>query len=159
MTGNTATLTPLTNGTTYTWSPIDGLSCVNCLNPFAHATENTVYCLTVSNTAGCSTSSCTTVNGRCPDANLLSIPNAFTPNGDGINDDFCLQGWEYCNTAFHVMIYDQWGRLVFESFDPAFCWDGGYQGKILDPAVFVYSIKARFASVDYSRKGNITLLK
>jgi len=95
----------------------------------------------------------------CPGHEGLSTPNAFTPNGDGINDEFCLQGWESCLHDFVIRIYDQWGEKVFESTDASFCWDGKYRGRVLDPAVFVYHIKASFSNGQVVRKGNISLLR
>jgi gliding motility-associated-like protein len=90
----------------------------------------------------------------------LALPNTFSPNGDGNNDKYCLQGWDLCVTNFDIIIYDRWGEKVFESIDPSFCWDGTYNGKALEPAVFIYVVKALFNnSVNLNKKGNVTLIK
>ena len=100
----------------------------------------------------------------------MGVPNAFTPNNDGVNDKFCLDGWSDCINKFEIVIFDRWGEKVFESKDPAFCWDGIYNGKPLDSAVFVYFIKSNFASAgtlpsspkgvfDLNRTGNISLVR
>ncbi|GAB5557211.1 MAG: hypothetical protein SchgKO_14240 [Schleiferiaceae bacterium] len=49
-------------------------------------------------------------------------PSAFSPNGDGVNDFYEIKG--FSGNQFHIYIYDRWGRLVFESTDPNFSWDG-----------------------------------
>jgi gliding motility-associated-like protein len=110
----------------------------------------------------CSDSSCVTVNVEmlCPLNKDLAVPNAFSPNSDGYNDQFCLQGWNNCLTEFKIYIYDRWGEKVFESTDASFCWDGIYKGQVLDPAVFVYYIKASFANdMKIEKKGNITIIR
>jgi gliding motility-associated-like protein len=89
----------------------------------------------------------------------LDVPNAFTPNGDNNNDEFCLLGWSGCVQSFSISIFDRWGQEVFKSNKANFCWDGTYQGKALNTAVFVYSIKANIDGKQISKKGNITLLR
>ena len=100
------------------------------------------------------------VENPCPGTNDLKVPNAFSPNGDGHNDQICLQGWNGCVTDFKIVIYDRWGEKVFESDDPAFCWTGIYKTKMLDPAVFVYYITANLPSNEkITKKGNISLIR
>lgn len=162
----------VSGGTTYSWSPPLGLSCVNCDTTVASNTETTDYCVTVTDGNGCVDSSCVrvTVVIPCPSNRNLIVPNAFTPNNDGINDNVCLAGWDDCVSGFEIMIFDRWGEKVFESKDPDFCWDGYYRGRLLDPAVFVYFIKAQYLKsgttvndaqqlFDVKKTGNISLVK
>ena len=96
----------------------------------------------------------------CPTDKDLQVPNAFSPNTDGFNDQFCLQGWNMCITQFRICIFDRWGEKVFESSDATFCWDGNYKGKALDPAVFVYYITATLGNNEsIEKKGNISLIR
>lgn len=89
-----------------------------------------------------------------------SMPNAFTPNGDGDNDAFCLKGWKHCNQTFKIMIFDRWGEKVFESEDPNFCWNGYYNEKLLSADVYIYHLTATFVGdKQINRKGNITLIR
>jgi gliding motility-associated-like protein len=89
-----------------------------------------------------------------------SAPNAFSPNGDGINDAYCLEGWDKCVSTFYIAIYNRWGEKVFDSEDPKFCWDGKFRGNELNSGVFVYYINATVKDVgEIVRKGNITLVK
>src|SRR6185295_2220503 len=55
------------------------------------------------------------------------IPNAFTPNGDGINDTFGVKGEGIKN--FVMRVYDRWGEVIFESENAKQQWDGTYKGK------------------------------
>ena len=57
----------------------------------------------------------------------IYIPNAFTPNNDGINDLFYVSGTDIDPDRFTLQVFDRWGELVFESEDPEIAWDGSYQ--------------------------------
>jgi len=155
--------TPLfvAGGANYNWSPNTNLSCSTCTNPIASPSVTTQYCVTSVNGA-CSVTSCiiVTVESDCKSNADYTTPNAFTPNGDGSNDEFCLKGWSECTTSFHIAIFDRWGEKVFDSDNPSFCWDGKYLGVDLNPAVFVFYIKAEIMNMGtITKKGNITLLK
>ncbi len=168
--GSTATLAA-TGGTSYSWSPPTDLSCATCDTTNASPTETTTYCVRVTEN-GCVDSSCIRLEIviPCPSNRNLTVPNAFTPDGDNNNDQLCLYGWDDCVDKFEIMIFDRWGEKVFESTKPSFCWDGTYRGKMLDAGVFVYFIKAVYLyegdnaaaakkSFDVTRKGNITLIR
>jgi gliding motility-associated-like protein len=160
-----------TTGATYSWSPTQYLTCPTCDSTVASPPETQEYCVTVTE-LGCVDSACVTLNIEipCPNNRNMGVPNAFSPNGDGINDQFCLDGWGDCISKFEVVIFDRWGEKVFESPDPGFCWNGIYKGKQLDPAVFVYFIRATYESAgatpdsprgsfEANRTGNISLVR
>lgn len=168
--GNSATIAA-TGGGTYSWNPPTDLSCSTCDTTVASPTESTTYCVTV-NQNGCVDSSCVRVEIviPCPSNRNLIVPNAFTPDGDGTNDKLCLYGWDDCVSNFQIMIFDRWGEKVFSSTNASFCWDGTYNGKMLDAGVFVYFIKAEYLmegdnaaaprkKFDVNKKGNITLIR
>jgi gliding motility-associated-like protein len=69
----------------------------------------------------------------------LDVPNVFTPNGDGINDEFRVAYKSIKN--FEMVVYNRWGRKVYEGKDPAKGWDGKVGGKIGDPGVYFYYIR------------------
>jgi gliding motility-associated-like protein len=150
-------------GGTYTWIPTTGLSCTTCANPTATPSETTTYCVEVLDAGGCKDTACVTVRVEipCPNKEILDVPNAFSPNRDGLNDDFCLLGWDACLVEFKVFIFDRWGETVFKSTDPNFCWDGKYNNQSMDSQVFVYYIKATYMNTNEAviRKGNISLLR
>lgn len=70
-----------------------------------------------------------------PELNLY-LPSAFTPDGDGINDVFAVSGTGLVN--FRMLIFDRWGRMVFETRDPANGWDGTIDGHAPVPGVYPY---------------------
>ena len=142
-------------GASYSWSPPTGLSCTTCPDPFASPFQTTDYCVTVTDTNNCSATACLRVEvSDCP----VYIPNAFSPNGDGQNDFECVRS--RCLKTLHFFIYDRWGNKVFESYDPASCWDGTFRGKALETAVFTYTMDGVLSSGSEVRQsGNITLVR
>lgn len=158
-------------GSGYLWGPNLALTCPTCDSTIASPPVTTTYCVAVTD-LGCVDSACVKVNIEipCPSNRNLGLPNAFTPNNDGVNDKFCLDGWGDCIAKFEILIFDRWGEKVYESADPDFCWDGIYKGKPLDPAVFVYYIKATYkvagdlptsaeTTFDVNKTGNISLVR
>ena len=99
-------------------------------------------------------------NGHLCEVDELTLPSAFSPNNDGENDLFCLEGWETCVDTFEIFIFNRWGEVVYESHLPNFCWDGIYKGKYLESNVFVYVLKAKTKEgIEFKKSGNITLLR
>ena len=67
------------------------------------------------------------------------VPNAFSPNNDGVNDDFRpLPGSDCTITDYEINIYDRNGSLVFQSTDANQGWDGAYRGEPAAAAVYYY---------------------
>ncbi|MFL5762847.1 MAG: gliding motility-associated C-terminal domain-containing protein [Bacteroidia bacterium] len=153
--GTSAMLTA-TGGGTYLWSTGETTNTI-----YVSPSEQTVYCVTVTDNGGCNDTACVKVSVEhpCPGLETLQVPDAFSPNGDGKNDVFLLQGWADCTTDFQMLIYDRWGEKVFESDDVNFEWNGKFKGKTMDPAVFVYFINATVNGSEVRRKGNITLIQ
>lgn len=82
------------------------------------------YWVKVFNSSGCSNSDSIIVSELCPPS--IYIPNAFTPNNDGINDSFIIKGKNIID--FSIKIFDRWGEEIFHSFDVNNGWDGTYRG-------------------------------
>ena len=112
ITGGNSTTIAATGGGTYSWSPTWALSCSTCANPVANPTSTTLYCVTVTDQGGCTDVACMTVyvDVPCPTNSNFSMPNAFSPNGDGHNDVFSVLGWKPCLTDFKISIFDRWGE-------------------------------------------------
>ncbi|WP_295718013.1 beta-propeller fold lactonase family protein [Mucilaginibacter sp.] len=74
-----------------------------------------------------------------PSLSLLSIPNTFTPNGDGINDTWDVKYLDYYPKAT-VIIFNRWGEKVFSSVGYPIPWDGTYKGTALSSGTYYYII-------------------
>jgi gliding motility-associated-like protein len=73
------------------------------------------------------------------------VPNVFTPNGDQKNDYFeVFTGPELDVISVKCSIYDRWGNLVFGSNTEPIRWDGSFQNKLMNPAVFTYIIHIKY---------------
>jgi gliding motility-associated-like protein len=101
----------------------------------------------VGNISGCSDTASLTVIIR-PEFNL-TIPNAFTPNGDGLNDVFKPVLFGVYDYTF--LVFDRWGEQLFETHDYSQGWDGYYKGKLCPQASYIYKITFR-NDVDNSYK-------
>jgi gliding motility-associated-like protein len=67
------------------------------------------------------------------------IPNAFSPNGDGVNDFFRVVAHDDL-TQYSLTVYSRWGQLIFESHDPERGWDGGLKGSVLPSGTYLYIV-------------------
>lgn len=79
----------------------------------------------------------TTIN---PFGNGIYVPNAFTPNGDGVNDVFKIYGTSI--TSMRLKIYNQWGEMIFSSTDLAVGWDGNSKGNKSPASVYHFTLEA-----------------
>lgn len=127
-----------------TWTPP---VCSNCLSFNAIAESNITYQVEVEDLNGCKASDA--INVKVKAVRKLFIPNAFSPNGDGINDLFYVYGDAGISKIKLFRIYDRWGELIFEETniqanDPKSAWNGKFNGKKLDNGVFVYVTEIEF---------------
>jgi gliding motility-associated-like protein len=147
-------------GISYTWVPSTGLDNPNIANPTASPSVETIYCVWGENNLGCKDSSCVRIyiNDKCLTREIF-VPNVFSPNGDGKNDEFCVMSGE-CLSEFIIRVYDRWGEKVFESSDYTQCWDGNYKGGKANSGVYVYYLSGKTKDgKNINQKGNLTLLR
>ncbi len=150
----------------YLWSPEDSLRCVGadpCVTVLVNPVNTTTYQVTVTDEIGCEAIDLVTI--RVIKDRPVYIPNGFTPDGDGINDGFTLFGGPAAEEIANLKIFDRWGELIFEArniphSNEAVGWDGTFNGRTVNPGVFVYLAEVRFIdgeTVSYS--GDITLVR
>lgn len=145
---------------TYHWTPSLLLDDASSANPTATLTDTTVFVVTATDTAGCTYTDSVKVcciQVDCGGSSLF-IPNAFTPNDDGKNDQLCFRSeWV---TSFHITIFSRWGEIVYESHDVNECWDGRYKDNMCLPGVYTYYCKITCeANQEAAFKGDITLIR
>lgn len=89
----------------------------------------------------------------------LEVPNVFTPNGDGINDEFRVAYKSI--KKFEMVVYNRWGRKVYEGNDPARGWDGDVGGKTGTPGVYFYYIRGEGYNENevHERQGAVHLIR
>jgi len=144
-----------TGGKNYLWNFDDG-SLSSEENPtyrFRDTGYFTVY-LVVSNDVGCFDTS--SVEIRIKDVFYMYVPNAFSPNSDGVNDVFHLQ---YRGISdFNLTVFNRWGEILWHTNKPDESWDGKYQGKLVEQGVYFYSISGSSNLGNaFGEKGTLTI--
>ena len=90
----------------------------------------------------------------------LEFPNAFSPNGDGINDTFKPKGEWRSIVSFRAIIVNRWGQKLYEWHDPAGEWDGKYNGHDVEDGVYFLQVIAKGADgKEYHIRKDINLLR
>lgn len=166
--GDSITLQPIINSSlplvSYAWTPVDSLSAPTIENPTASPTKNTTYTLTVVDENGCNAVASVLVD---VDFNRnVYIPNAFSPNGNGPNDEFRVFT---CNGVINIKtaaLFDRWGNQITAAKDLSpdcsgvKLWDGHFNGKMANPGVYVYMIEIEFLDgISLIYRGDVTLLR
>ncbi len=90
----------------------------------------------------------------------LEMPNAFSPNGDGINDIYKAKPGYQSLVSFKASIFNRWGRKLYEWNDPAGGWDGTYKGSDVADGVYFVLVEAKGADGrTYKIKRDVNLLR
>jgi gliding motility-associated-like protein len=156
-----------TSSAAVSWSwnfgdPNDPLNNTSTLeNPVHVYSQPGTYCasLYVENSSGCrdTTEYCVVVE---PEYSFY-IPNAFTPDGDGLNDEFFGKGENI--SEYEMRIYDRWGNMMFYSDDLSKHWDGKVKGgsEAVEMDVYVYTINIKEGKnrIFHNYKGTVTVVK
>lgn len=142
----------------YRWSPNSQLSCNDCPSPTIHALETTLYHVMVTDTSQCFTLSYPfQLNVR--KVYSVDLPDAFTPNGDGINDIVYVQGWGI-KELITFKVYNRSGRMIFESNNIEKGWDGAYKGIEQPNETYTYLVQVKtYDNKILSKTGAIKLLR
>lgn len=150
----------VTGATSYTWTGGDStyLSCNDCPNPTARPQESVTYTIIGTDTTGCRGTATVVLS-----VDSLLVPNMFSPNGDGINDELELNYYgAYGN--YQILIYDRWGHQLFATTDKQLMWNGKTAGG-QDVPEGVYYLHVRILgddaipSKDKNRVFHVTLLR
>ncbi|MCB9164662.1 MAG: gliding motility-associated C-terminal domain-containing protein [Flavobacteriales bacterium] len=113
---------------------------------------------TVTNANGCTDRDSLLIKVEVKDILPPKLPNAFSPNGDGVNDVFYVRGGPF--ETMHLRVFNGWGELIFETEDPTFGWDGTHDGQPEINGVYVYSVVATTKDgTVHDRSGKISLIR
>ncbi|MCU0347745.1 MAG: gliding motility-associated C-terminal domain-containing protein [Saprospiraceae bacterium] len=148
---------------TYAWGQTPGLSCYDCPNPWVYIFHPMGYSLTVTSEDGCTASDSIFVDVVA--IRDVYIPNAFSPNGDGINDLFNVFGGGVVKRVKSFKVFSRWGELVYEGFDflpnnVGIGWDGSFRGKEMQGSVFAWAAEVEFLDdVVFLYKGDVVVVR
>lgn len=141
-------------GSTYTWLPLPGLDNSTFANPVANPSSTTNYTVSVSTTQGCISTDVVTVT-VLP---TIIIPDGISPNADGDNDEWLLDGIELFPNCT-VEVYNRWGELLFQSKGYKEHWKGVFKGKPLPVGTYYYIIDLKDPLFPDAYTGPITILR
>jgi gliding motility-associated-like protein len=146
-------------GVRYLWSPAASLSDATVYNPVATPTATTVYSVEVTAANGCEAAdSIRVIVAPILTANTFPVPNAFSPNNDGLNDCFGVKHWGAVSN-FTLEIFNRWGQRVFSTTNSNECWNGTFNGVQQDPGTFAYRITAQTICGKIVREGAMYLIR
>jgi gliding motility-associated-like protein len=153
--GYTKTLEPTVSdpNVTYLWSPDADISSTTIKNPVITGNVDRTYTLTVTDSRGCVSSD----QVKVIVSPQIIVPNAFTPNGDGYNDQWNITGM----TAYvhgTVDVFDRYGQRVFHSVGYGTPWDGTSNGKQVPYGVYYYIIDPKFEKMPLV-SGYVTVIR
>ncbi|MCB0397342.1 MAG: gliding motility-associated C-terminal domain-containing protein [Flavobacteriales bacterium] len=144
-------------GTSYQWMPSTGLSCTTCRDPVATPDSTTTYRLIVSDSIGCKAMDSVTIFvARC-NKEAVRFPNVFTPNDDGWNDHFGINGLV---KSFEMEVYNRWGQLIYRSDSDQDVWDGHVHGRPAAEGTYYVIVTGEcYGNNHFIRTGYLTLIR
>ena len=143
----------------YLWSPAATLSNSSAPDPIAMPQSTTEYIVEGTDASGCKGYDTVTVKVDNVNKGGYLMPNAFTPDNDGLNDCYGIKYWGVIQ-ELEFSIYNRWGERIFFTKNAGQCWDGTYKGKKQDSGVFVYMITAKTnCESKVFRKGTFVLVR
>jgi len=156
--GESTTLTVTTDaeGATYMWSDGSTEGPTRTVSP----TETTTYTVTVTDINGCTSEASITITVDPAICSNVFLPTAFTPNGDGNNDEFMLRS-DAAVDEIDLQILDRWGKEVFRTTDQNEGWNGFHRqtGHELSPDVYAYCLKVTCNGQETISAGHVTLIR
>lgn len=145
----------------FTWSPTSFMDDPNSLNPRVSPIETTTYTLTI-NDGTCAAVDQVRVNVVSREeltCEGLLLPNAFTPNGDNINDNLGISNKFLIEEMESFEIFNRWGGRVFFTNDIDGTWDGRYKNEIVQASSFVYVVNYTCEGASYSKSGTVHVMR
>ncbi len=147
-------------GLKYQWTPSSNLSSPSSSSTSATVYETTDFNVFATDNKGCSKDAVVHIEVEfvnCGEPNIF-VPNAFTPNGDGVNDVVKVTGDYIASVDF--AIYDRWGEKVFSTNNSDEAWDGTFRGKICQSGVYFYKLQVKCeGGKTFVKGGDITLIR
>jgi gliding motility-associated-like protein len=154
--GDQAQLQATAPGGSYVWTPATGLSSTTILNPVASPAATTTYTLTATSPQGCTSSDNVTITVLPYCVNPME---AFSPNGDGINDLWLVTTGN-CLESAKVEVFNRYGARVYEDVNYKNNWGGTYNGKPLADGTYYFVITYKLINgKPVFLKGNVTILR
>jgi gliding motility-associated-like protein len=144
--GQSVTLNGKAKGTdvSYYWTPNEYLSSDTVLNPVASPPSDITYTLHVVSNVGCGAEATDDVFVRVYKS--ITIPNTFTPNGDGVNDTWDITALSTYPQSL-TQVFNRYGTIVYQSTGYAIPWDGKVNGQVVPSGTYYYKIDLKNGNI------------
>lgn len=141
----------------FLWAPSFGLNDNGIPDPTCITDKDQRYTLTVTTPEGCIATDIVSI--EVFKGSSVFVPNAFTPDHDGLNDIF-MPGYKGIKKLHNFTVYNRWGQLMFTTNNIGKGWDGSFQNVIQSAGSFVWMLKAEdYEGKIYQMKGTVTLIR
>ncbi len=155
--GETVELNTESEAIMWVWSPVDYLNDPMLKSPKSTPMKSTKYTVLAYNRYGCTATE--EVNINVEYAPKMFLPNAFSPNGDGLNDVFKVENIRF-ERLISFRVFNRKGKEVFHSSDPDVGWNGNIDGKPAAQDVYFYMIQLVMPGTEVrTYKGDVTLIR
>ncbi|HEX4888355.1 MAG TPA: PKD domain-containing protein, partial [Luteibaculaceae bacterium] len=144
----------------YSWSPFNDISCLTCPNPVINTFEDRTYFLTITDIYGCYPITIP-VNIDILEIESIDVPDAFTPNGDNINDKIFPDGLAL-EFVEEFVVFNRFGDIVHQASGTKdqVAWDGKIKGKLQQNDVYSYRVVLKtFTGKTLAKTGKFTLIR
>lgn len=145
------------NAVSIAWTPAATLTNANSYTPVAKPATTTTYTLTVRDNNNCTSTddAIVTVIPYC-----MKVMNAFTPNGDGMNDRWLVTNGAPCTNNIKVGVYNRYGNVIYTNNNYANDWDGTFNGKPVADGTYYYTVTFRTITGKLiTLAGDVTILR
>ena len=146
----------------FSWSPSnfvdDPFSQLSTLRP----DETTVFDVSFIYDDGCTSNDqlkVTVVDISELDCNDVFLPNAFTPNGDNLNDLYGLSNPIVNGTLIDFSVFDRWGSRVFQTSEVGINWNGSFNSQEVNPGLYIYKVKWSCDGEEKFKMGSFSLIR
>lgn len=143
------------------WSPTNGLSSGNVIDPSIGPAVTTFYNVTFSY-SGCRAEdslNVVVIDRDEIDCTNLLLPSAFTPNGDNLNDTYGFSNAFIIDELLQFDIADRMGNTLFSAESSQEEWDGLYRGKVMPSGPYIYKVAYMCKGEEYTKAGSFTILR
>lgn len=145
----------------FLWTPATGVSDPTIGEPVLSPSQTTTYFIDMAGD-NCQSKDSVTITVLDPDqldCSIVYFPKAFTPNNDGLNDNFGISNPNAIDDLISFEIFDRWGSRVFSTDDPFEAWDGNFKGEVINPGVLLYRVRHLCEGEELVAVGSLSIIR
>lgn len=145
----------------FLWSPFNGVADPSTAETLITPTVTTTYTLAFTDDFNCTAVDSFHVTVIDP-ADLeckAFLPNAFSPNGDGRNEEFGIDNPYVLTDFISLEVFDRWGNRMYFTDTPFAKWDGNFRGQMINPGVLLYKVRYRCGGEEKVQSGSLTVIR